>query len=571
MEKMNGAKVLVRSLENLGVERIFGYTGAAILPVFDALSESSIEITINSNEQSAAFSAAGYSRSSEKVGVAIVTSGPAITNTLTAVADAYGDSIPLLVFAGQVPEHKIGTDSFQHISVTGVFEDASKKALCLTNGLDIESTAKDAYYLAKSGKPGPVVIDFPLDKQCAKHQYLSLSIRDFERTHSNETHLSDSQCTEFFSLLEKSRRPLLYVGGGLNSKRGSEAVRGFNDIFRIPTVNTLMAKGVLDEREDTNLGMLGMFGTPYANMIIQENDFFFAIGVRWDDRVAEKVGFAIDADIAYIDINPEKMRQIRSERSPKFSFMGDAVTALCDLTEYAKREGITLNIKEWQNRARALKNSWPLDYNRSSEKIQSAEVIEHLSKHISKDTLITTGVGNHQMLAAQYLRMFRPKSFMTSGSFGTMGFAIPTAIGAHYANPKAGIIAIDGDGGLRMNFGELHTIGSYDIPIKILVLNNRSDGMVQNLQDEAYKGKRTGTERLKDVNFAEIARKFGFNYAERIEKRKELTKSIQEFLTSEGPCFLEAMTDHDEILYPKVPAGGAYKDMILGPHIKRVN
>ncbi len=568
MEEMSGAEVLIKCLEDLGVKHIFGYTGAAILPVFHALRHSDIEIIVNSNEQSAAFSAAGYSRSSNRVGVAIVTSGPAITNTLTSVADAYGDSIPLLVFAGQVPEHKIGTDSFQHINVKGIFRDAAKKVIQLSNDDDIEAIVKDAYYFAKSGKPGPVVIDFPLDKQMKNHEYHGMNVKRFEGSYHDDRHLSEEQCKAFFELLLNSRRPLLYLGGGLNSESGSQAIREFNELFGIPSVNTLMAKGVVDERDDLNLGMLGMFGTPYANMLIQENDLFFAIGVRWDDRVAEKVGFAIGTDIAYIDINPEKMHQIKIERSPKFTFIGDAATALRDLLDYARKHNICLDIREWQMRARDLKRSWPLDYNRTSEYIQSAEVISMLSEYVDGSTKITTGVGNHQMLSAQYLPMQCPKSFMTSGSFGTMGFSMPTAIGVHYANPYSGVIAIDGDGSLRMNLGELHTIASLDLPIKILMLNNRSDGMVQNLQDTAYEGMRTGTQRPKDVHFAEIARSFGFNYAERVSSRNDLKEKMEAFMNADGPCFLEACTDREEVLYPKVPAGGSYKDMILGPYIK---
>lgn len=571
MKEMNGAEVLVKSLEDLGVKCIFGYTGAAILPVFHALQQSDIEIIINSNEQSSAFSAAGYSRSGNKVGVAIVTSGPAITNTLTAVADAYGDSIPLLVFAGQVPEHKIGTDSFQHINVTSVFGDAAKKVIQLSNDDDIESIVKDAYYFANSGKPGPVVIDFPFDKQQKVHNYQGINIRIFEESYHDDRHLCDNQCEEFFQLLLHSKKPLLYLGGGLNSRQGSEAMREFNEYFRIPSVNTLMAKGVIDERDDLNLGMLGMFGTPYANMLIQENDLFFAIGVRWDDRVAEKVGFAIGADIAYIDINPEKMHQIKIERGPKFTFIGDAPTAIRDLLNYAKKQNITIDIHGWQKRARELKRSWPLGYKRESTHIQSAEVMAILSGYVDKHTKITTGVGNHQMLAAQYLPMQTEKSFMTSGSFGTMGFSMPTAIGVHYANPYSMIIAIDGDGSLKMNLGELHTIASLDLPIKILMLNNRSDGMVQNLQDAAYEGIRTGTQRYKDAHFAKIALSFGFSYAKRITDRQDLKQGIEDLLAAKGPCFLEVCTDSEEILYPKVPAGGAYKDMILGPYIKHVS
>ena len=568
---MTGAKILVKSLEELGIKHIFGYTGAAILPVMDELGKSSIKIIVNSNEQSAAFSAAGYSRSSDMVGIVIVTSGPAITNTLTAVADSFSDSIPLLVIAGQVPEHKIGTDSFQHIDVSAVFGPTAKKVVLVDRIDNIESVIKDAYFLAKSGKPGPVVIDIPINLQQSINKYIGDNIDMFRVAYSNEWHLSDKQCRHFFTLLTEARRPLLYLGGGLNSKNGSEAIRRFNSVFNIPSVNTLMAKGVLDENDATSLGLLGMFGTPYANKIIQKNDFFFAIGVRWDDRVAEKVGFAIEAKIAYIDINPEKVHQIRNERNPDFSFTGDAINALNDLTDYARRNNIKITIDDWVQYAAKLKNTWPLNYCRNGEHIHQAEAIDLLSKFIDDDTIITTGVGNHQLLAAQYLRMRKPKSFLTPGSFGTMGFGMPSAIGVYYANPDSTIIVVDGDGSFRMNMGELHTIGALGLPIKILLLNNRSDGMVRNLEDMAYGKRHSATERKSDVNFAEMAKHCHYKFAQRITSQAELSKGLKSFMETDGPCILEVMTDIEEVLYPIVRAGSSYRDMDLGPYIKEVS
>lgn len=569
---MNGAKALVKSLEDLGVKRIFGYIGSAIAPVFHELGKSSIDITINSNEQSAAFSAAGYSRSTNQVGVAIVTSGPAITNTLTAVADSFCDSIPLLVFSGQVPEHKVGTDAFQHISVRDIFAGACKRVEMITNG-DLERIIKDSYFYAKSGKPGPVVVDIPLDKQNCVVPYHGLDIDRFGRIYEENGDLSENKCREFFQLIKRCKNPLLYIGGGLNSERGSRAIRELNNILNIPFVNTLMAKGVMDENDPLSLGMLGMFGTPYANMVVQETDFFLAVGVRWDDRVADKVGsFGPKAEIAYIDINPDKVRQIRAERNLAFSFIGDAPAALEYFVEYAKTHDITLDIQSWRERAMDLKRRWPLDYNRDSRYIQQAEVLELLNSYINgHDIKVTTGVGNHQMYAAQYLQMTRPKSFMTSGSFGTMGFALPVAVGVYFAHPNSTVISIDGDSSLKMNMGELHTIGNYGIPIKVLLLNNYGDGMVRNLQDVLYVGNgqnHIGTVRESDMNFANVARDLGFRYARRVTERENLQQALQEWLSSQGPAILEVMTDPNEVLYPKVPPGKPYKDMILGPYIK---
>ncbi len=569
MQEMNGAEILVKSLEDLGVTQIFGYTGAIILPVYHALGKSPVAININANEQSSAFSAAAYSRSSAKVGVAVVTSGPAITNTLTAVADANADSIPLLVFAGQVPQNRIGTDEFQHINVNKVFDEAAKKVILIADSTDIEDTIKDAYFFAKTGKPGPVVIDFPMDLQLKKGIYRGTDIERYRQKYDNENHLGRNQCRQFFSLLQHAKRPLLYIGGGLNSQAGSEMIRQFNKLLNIPSINSLMGKGILDESLDTSLGMLGLFGTPYANMAIQETDLFVAFGVRWNDRVVQKVGQeGLTAEIAYIDINAEKVQEVRATRNPKFSFIGDARTVLEDLLEYQKEHPVTLNIDEWRQRAVDLKKKFVLDYNRESEHIQSAEVMDHLSNHITQNTIFTTGVGNHQMFAAQYLKTLRPHSFLTSGAFGTMGFSLPSSIGAHYANPDAVVIAIDGDSSIKMNMGEIHTIGSLGLPIKVLLLNNHGDGMIRGIQTALYEKQYTGSERGYDASFANIAKECGFAWTKKIRRHDELEPSLNEFLAAEGPCFLEVVIDRDEAVYPLIPIGKGYKDMILGPYIK---
>jgi acetolactate synthase-1/2/3 large subunit len=568
---MTGAGILVKSLQDLGVTQIFGYAGATILPVFHELAKAGVAIAVNSNEQCSAFSAAGYSRASDKLGVAVVTSGPAITNTLTAVADSNADSIPVLVFAGQVPQKKLGTDEFQHINVTGVFAEAAKKVILVTeNNSDIETVVKDAYFFAKSGKPGPVVIDLPLDQQRKVGSYAGISPERFRLKYDDERHLGRNQCREFYRLLQSAKRPLLYIGGGLNSKAGSEKIREFNRRFNIPSINSLMGKGILEESRDTSLGMLGMFGTPYANMAIQETDLFVACGVRWDDRVAQRVGEAgLAANIAYFDINAAKVQEVRVTRNPQFSFIGDAKTALEDLLEYTEEDNIRLSIEAWQERVAHLKRAYQLDFNRKAESIQQAEVIDLLSQFVTENTKITTGVGNHQMLAAQYLKIPVPKSFITSSGFGTMGFALPGAVGAYYANPTATVIAIDGDGGIKMNMGEIHTIGSLMLPIKVLLLNNHGDGMLRNIQAADYGGVYVASERCFDANFAEIARECGFTFCRKITKREELVPNMRELIAADGPAFLEVVTDKDEMVYPRIPAGKGYRDMILGPFIKR--
>ena len=567
----SGAELIVRSLEDLGVSCIFGYTGAAILPVMDELAKSSIRIVINANEQCSAFSAAGYSRASEQVGVAIVTSGPAITNTLTAVADSYADSIPLVVIAGQVPEHKLGTDSFQHIDVAAVFGPTAKKVYSVKSINNLEMVIKDAYFLAKSGKPGPVVIDLPLNLQQKEVTYEGLPLTRFSDVYEQEVHLSDKQCEQFFDLLCQAKHPLLYLGGGLNNQEGSDAIRRFNGLFRIPSVNTLMAKGVVDETGAMHQGMLGMFGTPSANTIIQENDLFLAIGVRWDDRVAEKVGFAIHAKIAFIDIHPEKVQQIRNERRPTFSFIGNAATLLNDLTDWGLKHAITLDIEPWRDYAAQLKLSWPLDYDRQSPSIQMANVLEILNGKLADDAIVTTGVGNHQLFSAQYLQRKKPRTFLTCGAFGTMGSGMPLAVGAVSAMPSSPVIVVDGDGSFRMNMGELFTIGTQHLPIKILLMNNHADGMVYNLEDVSYGRRHSATCRNEDVRFDQIAKLCGFGFSKRVIQTRELESAIDAWLSWDGPSFLEVITDRNEVLYPVVRPGSSYKEMELGPNIKRIS
>ena len=567
---MNNAQILAKSFADLGVKRVFGFSGATILPVFHAIEEYGIDIVVDANEQSCAFAAGGYSRGSDEVGIAVVTSGPAITNTLTAVADANADSIPLLVFAGQVAQTKMGTDEFQTINVASIFADAAKKVILVTELQNVEEIVKDAYFLAKSGKPGPVVIDFPFDIQKAEGEYRGIEPQRFRHKYDEERHLGENQCRQFFDLLQKAKRPLLYIGGGLNSTAGSERIRAFNRRYKVPSIWSLMGKGILNEEGDWALGMLGMFGVPAANMAIQETDLFVAFGIRWDDRVSQKVGESgLDADIAYFDINPEKVQEVRFSRNPKFSFIGKAETALDDLLRYAEEHDIRLDIGDWQEYTSRLKKDNPLNFDRAARDIQQAEVMEMLSGHITRETKITTGVGNHQMFAAQYLLTLTPKSFITSGGYGTMGFSLPTAIGAQLANPDATIISIDGDGSMLMNLGELFTIGKYELPVKVLLLNNHGDCMVRNIQDLVYGGSYVGTKKITSVSFANVARELGFRFARRVEDRQDLEASLQAFIDADGPSFLEVVTDVDEMLYPRIPAGLGYKDMILGPHMEK--
>ncbi|OQA30743.1 MAG: Sulfopyruvate decarboxylase subunit beta [archaeon ADurb.Bin336] len=595
------AQILVKTLEELGVDSVFGYTGAMILPIFDALSKSRIKIIINSNEQSSAFSAAGYSRSTGKVGVAIVTSGPGITNTLTAVADAQGDSIPLIVIAGQVPQNKFGTDAFQHINVESIFSKVAKKVIKINGGENIQELIKEVYFEALNGKPGPIVIDFPFDKQNQKQEYYNKITENIINTNSNKTIIntnstlqnnvntneinvkivpqnnitntnssSNDECKLFFEELKKSKKPILYIGGGLNNIESVNELKKFNSKMQIPVVCTLMGKGIISNNDELHLGMLGMFGNPSANTAIQENDFFFAIGVRWDDRVVDKVGsFGRNAKIAYIDINPKKVFEIKQERNPFLCINADAKNVLEKLNEYIKEHNIRTDFSEWWKRTKQIKESFEYSWNKETNFIQQAQAIFELNKQINEEDIIITGVGNHQMLSAQLISRTHPKTFISSGALGTMGFALPTSIGVQTANPNKKIIVIEGDGGAKMNFGELNTITNYNLPIKIIILNNSMDGMVQNLQDLAYNKNRVATTREKRTDFSKIAKTLGFKHTLKITKKEELKKGISEFLNFKENALLEIITDSEEVVYPKVPQGKSYSEMNLGPFIKQ--
>jgi acetolactate synthase I/II/III large subunit len=568
-ETMTGAQAFARTLRDCGVPRVHGYTGGSILPVFDALGQSGLEVVIHANEQAAAFAAAGTSRSSTGIGVCVVTSGPSATNTLTAVLDTRADSEPLVLVTGQVLERKYGKDVFQFSDVSDIFRTAAKRVVRVSAHHSVENVVKKAFAFAATGKPGPVVIDFPLDRQQAPTRYSGLSLDKFHAAYPSPGSLSDEHCREFSTILQEAKRPLIYIGGGLNNPKASWALRAFNARFRIPVVNTLMGKGVLDELADPYaLGMLGMFGLPAPNFAVQETDLFIALGVRWDDRVAEHVGaFGPRARIIYYDINPAKVAEIVRDRSPLLSAVVDGSQALHDLLAYAERHQVKGDHAAWRRRALKLKRCWPLAYNRASPRIQGAAVIEMLDEKKPADALVTTGVGNHQMLAAQYLRFSHPQQFLTSGSFGTMGFGLPTAIGAQYANPGTMVIDVDGDGSLTMNIGELRTLALYDLPVKVLILNNQGDGMVRNLQDRSYGGRRVGTTRQKEVFYAGCAQSLGISAA-RVKGYRALGPAMDAWLAAEGPSLLEVMTDPEEMLYPRIPAGMAYHDMDLGPYIK---
>jgi acetolactate synthase-1/2/3 large subunit len=574
---MTGADAVVQVLADEGVDTIFGYSGGAILPTYDAVfryNEANpsrrINLLVPATEQGAGFMAAGYARASGRVGVALVTSGPGATNTVTPVRDCQADSIPMVLICGQVPRPAIGTDAFQEAPIFNIMAPCAKHVFLLTDETKIEETMRSAFDIARSGRPGPVVVDIPRDVQLTQQAFrgsglLRLRGYDERRAEAARTHLDSATAKAFYEMLARSERPLLYVGGGVPNAEAAEELKRFAERFGIPVVTTLMGIGSIDTTSDLSLHMLGMHGAAYANYAVEDCDFLFAVGARFDDRVAGKVKeFAAGAKIAHLDIDASEIGKVKHV---DWSFVCDAKRGLAELLEAGK--GFKKDFTPWRSHVAALKSEHPFDYDRQSPAIQQEEVLEELNKLTKGDAIYATGVGQHQMWAAQYLDFKNPRDWLTSGSMGTMGFGLPAAIGAQLANPGRLVIDVDGDGSIRMNLGDLETLTNYDIPVKVLLLNNMGDGMVRQWQDLFYANRYSGSDKtLHKKDFVKAAEADGFGFARRVSERSDLVAALKEFISFEGPALLEVMVDQREHVYPMVAPGMSYKDMLTGKHIK---
>ncbi len=574
---MTGADAVVQVLADEGVDTVFGYSGGAILPTYDAVfryNEANptrrINLLVPATEQGAGFMAAGYSRSSGRVGVALVTSGPGATNTVTPVRDCQADSVPMVLICGQVPRPAIGTDAFQEAPVYNIMAPCAKHVFLLTDETRIEETMRSAFDIARSGRPGPVVVDIPRDVQLTQMPFrgtglLRLRGYDERRAEQARTHLDQAAAKAFYEMLSRAERPLLYVGGGVVNADAAGELRRFAERFGIPVVTTLMGIGSIDTTHDLALHMLGMHGTAYANYAVEDCDFLFAVGARFDDRVAGKVKeFAPGAKIAHLDVDASEIGKVKKI---DWSFVCDAKRGLAELLEAGK--GFQKDFGPWREHVTTLRRDHPLDFNHESEFIQQEEVLQEINKLTKGDAIYATGVGQHQMWAAQYLDFKNPRDWLTSGSMGTMGFGLPAAIGAQLANPGRVVIDVDGDGSIRMNLGDLETLTNYDIPVKVLLLNNLGDGMVRQWQDLFYANRYSGSDKtLHKKDFVKAAEADGFGFARRVIKREDLKAALEAFVAYEGPALLEVMTDQREHVYPMIGPGMGYKDMLTGQHIR---
>jgi len=525
---------------------------------------------VPANEQGAGFMAAGYARASGKVCVFIVTSGPGATNCVTPIRDCMADSIPVVLICGQVARAAIGTDAFQEAPVFNIMNACAKHVFLVENPEDLESTIRAAFEIARSGRPGPVVIDVPKDVQNWEGIFKGEGIFHFRgyETRMKElagSRLSTQDCSDFFELLRKCDRPLICAGGGIICANAAPELREFAESFQIPVVTTLMGIGSVDTTSELSLHMLGMHGMAYANYAVMDCDFLITIGARFDDRVAGKVQeFAPKAKfLAHIDIDASEIGKVRPVT---WFHVGSARDALADLA--ANKKDFKKDFSKWREHVLELKKQHVCDYDRDSQTIQPQQVLECLNEITQGKAIVCTGVGQHQMWAAQYLDYKHPRSLLTSGSMGTMGFGLPAAIGAQAAFPDSLVIDIDGDGSIRMNLGELETATSYNLPIKVLLLNNLADGMVRQWQKLYFGNRYSGSDKsLRQKDFVKAAEADGYAFAMRLSDKKLLKETLKKFIEFDGPAFLEVMTDPEACVYPMVGPGMGYKEMITGDFI----
>lgn len=560
--KISVAQAIVKCLEHLGVRDIFGIPGGATLPFYDALADSKvISHYLMRHEQCAAHAADGYARASGKVGVCTATSGPGATNLVTGIANAYMDSVPIVAFTGQVPTHVIGTDAFQEADITGITLPIVKHSYLVTDANDIPQIIAEAFYIASTGRPGPVLIDIPrnIQQQMIDFRLVEkVSLPGYKPTIKGHVR----QIKEAARLILESKRPVLFIGGGVIKSRAHEEVFKLATTQRLLVTWTLMGKGGFPGGHELDMGMIGMHGTKTSNFAVQNSDLLISVGVRFDDRATGNVArFAPNAKIIHIDIDPAEISKIVKATVP---IVGDAKTILKSLNEYLSEFEPKSNHEEWLAQIKKWKKKYALKVPR--EKVLKPQVVIHMLKKMTsnRETIITTGVGQNQMWAAQYFDMEKPGNFISSGGLGTMGFGLPSAIGAQVARPDALVIDIDGDGSFQMVLQDLATIACYNLPVKIVIINNRYLGMVRQWQQLFYSGKYFAVDLEKgSPNFEELGKAYGIR-AKSVKEYRDLEKSISEMLSHDGPFILDVQVEKEENVFPMVPAGAALDEIIGG-------
>lgn len=562
--KVTGAEALVRTLEKEGVEVIFGVPGGATLPIYDALANSKkITHYLTRHEQVAAHAADGYARASGRVGVCLATSGPGATNLVTGIANAYMDSIPIVAITGQVPRPVIGTDAFQEADTTGATLPIVKHSYLITDANQIPKIVKEAFYLARTGRPGPVLIDVPRDvsQQIINYYYPDhIDLPGYKPTYRGHVR----QIREAVNLLLVAERPVFFIGGGVILSDASEEVRKIAEFLELPVIYTLMGKGAFPDSHPLNLGMVGMHGTCTANYAVQNSDLIFAVGVRFDDRATGRLDkFAPYARVIHLDIDPAEISKNVPVEVP---IVGDARVVLRQILEVLKikaKEVGKPSLKAWHKKIAGWKKKYPLKYP-LDDLLRPQFVVETISKITrNRDTIITTGVGQNQMWAAQYYKAKKPRRYLTSGGLGTMGYGFPAAIGAQVACPDCLVVTIDGDGSFQMVLQDLATVKAYSLPVKVVILNNDYLGMVRQWQELFYKKRYIAVFLAEGTpDFVKLAEAYELEgYV--VKTKDELEPTLRKAFGSKKATIVDVRVHQEENVFPMVPAGCALDEIIV--------
>lgn len=561
-EKLKGAEIFIECLKKEGVKHLFGIPGGAIIDLHDAIyKQNDIEFILTRHEQGAVHMADGYARSTGKVGVSLVTSGPGATNAVTGIATAYMDSIPLVVFTGQVPTHLIGNDAFQEVDIVGITRSCTKHNFLVKDVKDLAYTIKKAFYIAKTGRPGPVLVDIPKDVQTAMCEFEypdAIHLRSYNPTY----HGNPKQIKKVAKVIEQAERPLLYIGGGVITSNAHKEVLELAERLQIPVFTTLMGIGAFPGDHPLSLGMAGMHGTYKANMAIQYCDLLISIGARFDDRITGKVSeFAPNAQIIHIDIDPTS---ISKNIQVDYPIVGDSKLVLKELLSTLKDSNkIDQDREKWLDLIKKWNSEHPLSFEDSDKVIKPQYVLQLLNK-LTKDIdpIVSTEVGQHQMWAAQFYNFNKPRRFLTSGGLGTMGFGFPAGIGASFANLDKQVFVIAGDGSFQMNEQELAVLATYKLQTKVIILNNSYLGMVRQWQQLFYGRRYANTNIEVQPDFVKLSESYGIA-AKRVEDKKDVEQALIEMINYKGPYILDIKIEREENVYPMVPGGAPLSDMIL--------
>jgi len=552
---ITGAQAIIHACESHGVTHIFGYPGGACIPIFDALLDSPIKLILARHEQGATHMADGYARATGKTGVVLVTSGPGATNTISGIMTAHMDSVPMIIICGQTITANLGLDSFQEADVSGISYPVVKHSYLVKEAAQMPRIMKEAFHITGSGRPGPVLIDVPKDVSAAPFE--EPDTVDMELPgYTFPTCSNCGKCDEILQSLEKAQRPLILAGHGVLLANAEQELTAFAEKLDIPVVSTLLGKGAIDENHELSLGMLGMHGTPWANMAVRDCDLIMSIGSRWDDRIVGKVEhFCAEAFKIHIDIDESEENKMLTVDI--FAHC-NAKEALSKLLKAARKN----KHGDWKNQIFQWEKEYPLQY--SLEHGLSAPFILHmLNELIDKNTIITTDVGQHQMWAAQFCRVSKPGQWISSGGAGTMGFGFPAAVGAQLAEPDKKVVAIVGDGGFQMTCFELATAAIHKLPLTIIILDNKYLGMVRQWQDLFYDNRLIGVDLVGNPDFVKLADSYGIKgfHISSPENAKEILAEALAY--RDGPTLIHAEVIKEENVFPMIPAGGTYADMVL--------